>query len=160
MTWQEKSGQPLMTGFPALEMTEEFIKVVKEHKIGNVILFRENIRDNEQLKKLCGEIQALIRAETGHSAFIAIDQEGGIVTRDTLARIGEGSEPEAVLPLSKLGDLMGGTVGGVSIVYSPNITVMPGASAADVKAATAESFEQFKAYMDRYLRERKRLQFA
>lgn len=86
--------------------------------------------------------------------------EGGIVTRDTLARIGEGSEPEAVLPLSKLGDLMSGTAGGVSIVYSPNITVMPGANAADVKAATAESFEQFKAYMDRYLRERKRLQFA
>ena len=81
MTLQEKIGQRLMTGFPGLEMTEEFIQVVKEHKIGNVILFRENIRDNEQLKKLCGEIQALIRAETGHSAFIAIDQEGGIVTR-------------------------------------------------------------------------------
>lgn len=86
--------------------------------------------------------------------------EGGIATRDTIARIGEGSEPEAVLPLSKLGDLMGGAAGGVSIVYSPNITVMPGANAADVKAATAESFEQFKSYMDRYLRERKRLQFA
>ena len=55
---------------------------------------------------------------------------------------------------------MGGTNEAVSIVYSPNITVMPGANAADVKAATAESFEQFKAYMDRYLREKKRLQFA
>ena len=81
MTLQEKIGQRLMTGFPGLEMTEEFIQVVKEHKLGNVILFRENIRDNEQLKKLCGQIQALIRSETGHSAFIAIDQEGGIVTR-------------------------------------------------------------------------------
>ena len=81
MTLQEKIGQRLMTGFPGLEMTEEFIQVVKEHKIGNVILFRENIRDNEQLKKLCDQIQTLIRAETGHSAFIAIDQEGGIVTR-------------------------------------------------------------------------------
>ena len=73
MTLQEKIGQRLMTGFPGLEMTEEFIQVVKEHKIGNVILFRENIRDNEQLKKLCDQIQTLIRAETGHSAFIAID---------------------------------------------------------------------------------------
>ena len=81
MTLQEKIGQRLMTGFPGPEMTEEFIQTVKEHKIGNVILFRENIRDREQLKKLCGDIQDLIRAETGHSAFIAIDQEGGIVTR-------------------------------------------------------------------------------
>ena len=30
---------------------------------------------------LCGEIQELVRQETGHSAFIAIDQEGGSVTR-------------------------------------------------------------------------------
>ena len=36
--------------------------------------------------------------------------EGGIVTRPTLAMIGEGSEPEAVIPLSKLGRLGGGGV--------------------------------------------------
>lgn len=81
MTLQEKIGQRLMTGFPGTEMTEEFRRVVKEHKIGNVILFRENIRDCGQLKQLCREIQELVRQETGHSAFIAIDQEGGIVTR-------------------------------------------------------------------------------
>lgn len=85
--------------------------------------------------------------------------QGGIVTAPTLAMVGEGQESEAVLPLSKLGDLMGGTET-ISIVYSPNITVMPGANAEDVKAATAQSFEQFKAYMDRYLRDRKRLQFT
>lgn len=81
MTLQEKIGQRLMTGFPGTEMTEEFRQAVKTHKIGNVILFRENIRDCEQLKRLCRELQELIRQETGHSAFIAIDQEGGIVTR-------------------------------------------------------------------------------
>lgn len=81
MTLQEKIGQRLMTGFPGTEMTEEFIETVKKHKIGNVILFRENVRDCEQLRKLCAEIQDLVRRETGHSAIIAIDQEGGIVTR-------------------------------------------------------------------------------
>lgn len=85
--------------------------------------------------------------------------QGGIATAPTLAMIGEGNEDEAVLPLSKLGDLMESTET-ISIVYAPNITVMPGANGADVKAATTESFEQFKAYMDRYLRERKRVQFA
>lgn len=81
MTLQEKIGQRLMTGFPGTEMTEEFRQAVKNHKIGNVILFRENIVSRDQLKRLCRDIQALIRRETGHSAFIAIDQEGGIVSR-------------------------------------------------------------------------------
>lgn len=81
MTLQEKIGQRLMTGFPGTEMTEEFRRAVGEHKIGNVILFRENIRDCDQLRQLCQDIQELVRQETGHSAFIAIDQEGGIVTR-------------------------------------------------------------------------------
>lgn len=85
--------------------------------------------------------------------------DGGIATGPTLAMIGEGNEDEAVLPLSKLSSLMGGT-GSSSIVYSPQITVMPGASSADVKTALDQSFEQFKAYMDRYMREKKRLQFS
>ena len=81
MTLKEKIGQRLMTGFPGLEMTEEFRQSVREYKIGNVILFQENVRDRHQLKQLCRDIQDFIRQETGHSAFIAIDQEGGIVTR-------------------------------------------------------------------------------
>jgi len=81
MTLQEKIGQRLMTGFAGTEITEEFRRIVKEHKIGNVILFKENIRDCAHLVQLCEEIQTLIREETGHSAFIAIDQEGGIISR-------------------------------------------------------------------------------
>ncbi len=41
--------------------------------------------------------------------------DGGIVTRPTLAMVGEGGEPEAIIPLSKMG-AMGG--GGVTIVLS------------------------------------------
>ena len=92
-------------------------------------------------------------------AKIPMLAKGGIATGPTLAMVGEGREDEAIMPLSKLGSLMDGTES-ASIVYSPNITVMPGASGADVKEALSESFEQFKAYMDRYLREKKRLQFS
>jgi len=81
MTIKEKIGQRLMTGFPGTEMSEEFRQAVREYKIGNVILFKENIRDCAQLKQLCSDIQDFIRQETGHGAFIAIDQEGGVVTR-------------------------------------------------------------------------------
>ena len=99
-------------------------------------------------------------AEVGFSIpQIPMLAKGGIATGPTLAMVGEGSENEAIMPLSKLGSLMGG-MESASIVYSPNITVMPGANGADVKEALNESFEQFKAYMDRYLREKKRLQFS
>ncbi len=43
------------------------------------------------------------------SVFLA---DGGIATKPTRAIIGEGGEPEAVLPLSKLGAMMGGGMGG------------------------------------------------
>jgi hypothetical protein len=36
--------------------------------------------------------------------------EGGIVTSPTLALIGEGVGPEAVIPLSKLGNMGGGNI--------------------------------------------------
>lgn len=81
MTLQEMIGQRLMTGFPGTEMSDEFRQAVHTYKIGNVILFKENVESCQQLKKLCEDIQELVRRETGHSAFIAIDQEGGVVSR-------------------------------------------------------------------------------
>ena len=81
MTLQEKIGQKLMAGFPGKEMSPEFIRLVKDYKVGNVILFQHNVENIEQLSRLCREIQALVAAETGHPAIIGIDQEGGGVTR-------------------------------------------------------------------------------
>ena len=81
MTLQEKIGQKLVVGFPGKELDGEFIRLVKTYKIGNVVLFRHNIENCEQIGKLCGEIQSLVRRETGYPAFICIDQEGGCVTR-------------------------------------------------------------------------------
>ena len=74
-------GQHFVVGFPGTSLEEEFIQLVKEYKIGNVILFRRNVESREQLRCLCREIQNLVQKETGHPAFIAIDQEGGVVTR-------------------------------------------------------------------------------
>ena len=74
-------GQRLAFGFEGTCIPEDFAALVREYKIGNVILFRRNIENNEQLRRLCRELQSLIIAETGHPAFITIDQEGGMVTR-------------------------------------------------------------------------------
>lgn len=81
MTLQEQIGQRLVTGFPGTELTDDFRRVVREDKIANVILFRENIESCAQLRRICAEIQRLVREATGHGAFITIDQEGGTVTR-------------------------------------------------------------------------------
>ena len=74
-------GQRLVFGFHGPVIPDSFRSLVHEYKIGNVILFRHNVVNNSQLRMLCAEIQQLIMAETGHSAFIAIDQEGGMVSR-------------------------------------------------------------------------------
>lgn len=52
MTLQEKLGQRLAAGFQGLEPPEEFLRLIKEYKVGNIILFRRNIQDGPQLKKL------------------------------------------------------------------------------------------------------------
>jgi hypothetical protein len=50
------------------------------------------------------------RGETFGIPKIPMLAQGGIVTGPTLAMIGEGSEPEAVIPLSKLGNMGGNTI--------------------------------------------------
>jgi hypothetical protein len=47
-------------------------------------------------------------------------KDGGIVTQATLAMIGEGNEPEAVIPLSKLGSMGFGGGGGANITINVN----------------------------------------
>lgn len=83
MTVEEMIGQRLVGGFAGLEPDEKFIEIVKKYKIGSVTLFRRNVESVEQVKKLCADLQELITAETGHRAFITIDQEGGSVVRLT-----------------------------------------------------------------------------
>lgn len=81
MTVTEKIGQRLVGGFPGKTMSEDFIRLVREYKIGNVILFRHNVESSDQLLRLCRSIRELITRETGRRPFITIDQEGGAVTR-------------------------------------------------------------------------------
>ncbi|MDO5399659.1 MAG: glycoside hydrolase family 3 protein [Eubacteriales bacterium] len=81
MTLREKIGQRLVGGFPGKTMSPEFIRMVRQYKIANVILFQHNVESCSQLKRLCDDIHRLVRQETGHGAFITIDQEGGGVTR-------------------------------------------------------------------------------
>ena len=81
MTLEEKIGQMLVTGFPDGEMNTSFLQLVRDVKVGNVILFRENQLSRGQLERLCEEIKNYIQSETGIAPFITSDEEGGIVSR-------------------------------------------------------------------------------
>lgn len=81
MTNRQMLGQKLIFGFHGTTLSEEFKALIREYRIGNVILFLRNVESAQQLRRLCAEIQALVREVTGYPAFIVIDQEGGLVTR-------------------------------------------------------------------------------
>ncbi|ABX41503.1 glycoside hydrolase family 3 protein [Lachnoclostridium phytofermentans] len=76
-----KVGQRIVAGFPGTTIDSELEDFIRTYKIGNFILFKENIVDANQLSNLCEGLQQLTKKYTGHRAFITIDQEGGMVTR-------------------------------------------------------------------------------
>ena len=57
MDIREKIGQRLVFGFPGTTIPAEFAALVREYKIGNVILFRYNIESLPQLARLCADIR-------------------------------------------------------------------------------------------------------
>ncbi|WP_418905528.1 glycoside hydrolase family 3 N-terminal domain-containing protein [Borreliella japonica] len=59
------------------ELNADDIKRIKKINPIGIILFRENLKDAEQTKGLISAIRSYI----GHDIFIAIDEEGGIVSR-------------------------------------------------------------------------------
>lgn len=98
--------------------------------------------------------------------------EGGVATSPTLAEIGEGGEPEAVMPLSKLADLLdnwpkpkpgggGGQPGGdgENIVFSPVFNFYGKADREDVEEATRISFQEFKRLYKKLKAEERRKNF-
>ncbi|WP_067141227.1 glycoside hydrolase family 3 protein [Oceanivirga salmonicida] len=62
---------------PFIVINEEVRKVIKKHNYGGIILFSQNLQNNEQTAKLIYELQKASK----NPMFIAIDQEGGIVAR-------------------------------------------------------------------------------
>ncbi len=80
MTLKEKIGQLLVAGFDGYYNNEHLQSLI-DHHVGNIILFARNVKDIEQLSSLNHFIHQEIKAKTSFMPLIAIDQEGGIVTR-------------------------------------------------------------------------------
>jgi beta-N-acetylhexosaminidase len=90
LTVRQKIGQRFITGFPGVKMSNSAKNLVEQGCVAGIMLTRSNIKNRIQVKALIEELQATARShDPGIGLFIAVDQEGGRVTRldlDTLTR--------------------------------------------------------------------------
>lgn len=78
---KQKIGQLFMVGFDALEANDNIKRLIREQRIGGVILFRRNVHTPAQLSALSRELQEINAEVSDMPLLIAIDQEGGMVMR-------------------------------------------------------------------------------
>jgi beta-glucosidase-like glycosyl hydrolase/4-amino-4-deoxy-L-arabinose transferase-like glycosyltransferase len=96
LSLEEKIGQLFFVGFPGTELSGETRSFFTQHNIGGAVLFRENIKDREQLAQLVGSLQNVAKnTASGWPLFVAIDQEGGQVERVDLPEV-EGISQEEI----------------------------------------------------------------
>ncbi len=81
MTLKEKLGQLILPGFHSTTYDEHIKTLIEDYHVGNVILFTRNFDNAKQVRELTTKIHKEVIKHTGNIPFIAIDQEGGLVTR-------------------------------------------------------------------------------
>lgn len=86
---------------------------------------------------------------------------GGIATGPSLAMVGEGREPEAILPLSRLGGMMGAAGPSISVSFSPVIQITgAGAVREDVQSGLRAGVADLKRELERLINSDRRLSYA
>jgi beta-N-acetylhexosaminidase len=76
---RQLAGQLIMIRFPGTTLDADTAAFLREHRVGGVCLFRQNMVDGAQLSRLTADL----REAMGPHALIGIDQEGGAVVRAT-----------------------------------------------------------------------------
>lgn len=106
MPLEERVGQLFMPaiitdsrGEAVLALNDEIREMIEEVRPGGVILFGANLRDPIQTRTLVGDLQSTSK----HPMFIAVDQEGGVVSRLTTSSL----MPATVVPSARRVGLTG-----------------------------------------------------
>jgi beta-N-acetylhexosaminidase len=82
LTLLEQTGQMLVSGFHGTTLIPETERLIRDHRIGGLILFERNYENPRQLHRLIRDLQTLALATPPHlPLFISVDQEGGRVAR-------------------------------------------------------------------------------
>jgi beta-N-acetylhexosaminidase len=74
-------GKLFVVGLPGMELDDSTKRLIKEFRINNFIYFKRNVRSREQLRRLSEDLRRSCAAVNLAPPLIAIDQEGGSVTR-------------------------------------------------------------------------------
>ena len=74
-------GQLVMVGFDGFVVNEHIAALIRQQRIGGVILFRRNIDTPAQVAALCRRLQEINAEVSDSPLLIGIDQEGGMVMR-------------------------------------------------------------------------------
>ncbi|MFP3928678.1 MAG: glycoside hydrolase family 3 N-terminal domain-containing protein [Desulfobacteraceae bacterium] len=77
----QKIGRLFMCGLPGTTLDEETRRLIKMLNPCGMILFSRNIRDPAQVAGLCRDLQEASLKHHGAPLFLAVDQEGGRVSR-------------------------------------------------------------------------------
>ncbi len=70
-----------MVGLPGLTLDKSTVSLISDYGVNNFIYFKRNVESPEQLKQLSGELRRSCKDNGLAPPLIAIDQEGGTVTR-------------------------------------------------------------------------------
>ncbi len=83
MTLEEKVGQLFLTYFDGECVNEHATRLIRETKIGGIIYYNwaNGLDEPDNVRKMSNDLQELANQYIGIPLFIAIDQEGGLVSR-------------------------------------------------------------------------------
>ena len=79
MNIKEKFGQMIMLGLDVDTINDEIISLIKDYKIGGVVLYKKNYHDITSMKDLINKLKEI--NTNNIPLFIAVDQENGRVNR-------------------------------------------------------------------------------
>ena len=81
LTPEQLAGQRLMVGFHSQVLDDDLRFMIRDLRVGGLILFKRNVSEPSQVAELCEAAQAYSRESGNPPIVIAIDQEGGPVAR-------------------------------------------------------------------------------
>jgi beta-N-acetylhexosaminidase len=81
MTLESKVGQLFIIGFPNTRPDKKLRDFIHTNKPGGFILFRRNLGNIERVRDFTSKLISISFKSTGQIPFLAVDQEGGSVTR-------------------------------------------------------------------------------
>jgi beta-N-acetylhexosaminidase len=88
LSLEQKIGQRFVVGIPGTRVGERTRRLVRDGYLGGVLLTRQNVAGREQLARFTAELQELARQNRPPiGLLVAVDQEGGRVTRLDLDRL-------------------------------------------------------------------------